>query len=56
MNENVVFKIMRKEGEYERIIYNDKRRLGLMIFEEKGEMEENKIMKEIGVEKKGNIM
>lgn len=56
-HDHVVFHLMRPEGRRSaRIIYNDPRRFGFMLFAEKGGLESHPLLKNLGVEPTGNIL
>ncbi|SCD23001.1 bifunctional DNA-formamidopyrimidine glycosylase/DNA-(apurinic or apyrimidinic site) lyase [Brucella inopinata] len=56
LHDHVVFHLMRPDGASARIIYNDPRRFGFMLFAEKGALEEHPLLKGLGVEPTGNIL
>ncbi len=55
-HDHVVFHLVRPQGEAVRIIYNDPRRFGFMLFAEKGTLDEHPLLKNLGVEPTGNVL
>ncbi|MBO1024803.1 bifunctional DNA-formamidopyrimidine glycosylase/DNA-(apurinic or apyrimidinic site) lyase [Ochrobactrum sp. SD129] len=53
-HDHVVFHLLRGNGSTARVIYNDPRRFGFMLFAEKGTLDEHPFLKGLGVEPTGN--
>ncbi|OYR10448.1 bifunctional DNA-formamidopyrimidine glycosylase/DNA-(apurinic or apyrimidinic site) lyase [Brucella grignonensis] len=53
-HDHVVFHMLRPDGAKARIIYNDPRRFGFMLFAEKGGLDDHPLLKGLGVEPTGN--
>ncbi len=53
-HDHVVFHMLRKDGSKARIIYNDPRRFGFMLFAESGALDEHPFLKGLGIEPTGN--
>ncbi|PWL19439.1 DNA-formamidopyrimidine glycosylase [Falsochrobactrum shanghaiense] len=53
-HDHVVFHLTRPDGSCVRIIYNDPRRFGFMLFAEKGALDDHPLLKGLGVEPTGN--
>ena len=54
VHDHVVFHLARPDGASARIIYNDPRRFGFMLFAEKGTLDDHPLLKNLGVEPTGN--
>ncbi|WP_343313178.1 bifunctional DNA-formamidopyrimidine glycosylase/DNA-(apurinic or apyrimidinic site) lyase [Brucella sp. BE17] len=55
-HDHVVFHLVRPQGEAVRIIYNDPRRFGFVLFAEQGTLDEHPLLKNLGVEPTGNVL
>ncbi len=55
-HDHVVLHLMRPDGGPARIIYNDPRRFGFMLFAEKGALDEHPLLKGLGIEPTGNLL
>lgn len=55
-HDHVVFHLKRANGSTARIIYNDPRRFGFMLFAEDGTLNEHPFLKGLGVEPTGNSL
>ncbi|MEN5275442.1 bifunctional DNA-formamidopyrimidine glycosylase/DNA-(apurinic or apyrimidinic site) lyase [Brucella sp. TWI432] len=53
-HDHVVFHLLRPNGAAARIIYNDPRRFGFMLFAEKGTLDMHPLLKGLGAEPTGN--
>ncbi|OYR19792.1 bifunctional DNA-formamidopyrimidine glycosylase/DNA-(apurinic or apyrimidinic site) lyase [Brucella thiophenivorans] len=53
-HDHVVFHMLREDGSKARIIYNDPRRFGFMLFAESGALDEHPFLKGLGIEPTGN--
>jgi len=53
-HDHVVFHMLREDGSNARIIYNDPRRFGFMLFAESGALDEHPLLKGLGIEPTGN--
>lgn len=53
-HDHVVFHLVRPDGVHVRIIYNDPRRFGFMLFAEEGALNNHPLLKGLGVEPTGN--
>lgn len=53
-HDHVVFHLLRPNGTAARIIYNDPRRFGFMLFAEKGTLDMHPLLKGLGAEPTGN--
>lgn len=55
-HDHVIFHLRRPEGEAVRIIYNDPRRFGFMLFAEEGTLDGHPLLTKLGVEPTGNYL
>ena len=53
-HDHVVFHMLRTDGSKARIIYNDPRRFGFMLFAESGTLDDHPLLKGLGIEPTGN--
>lgn len=53
-HDHVIFHLNRADGSQARIIYNDPRRFGFMLFAEAGQLNDHPLLKGLGVEPTGN--
>lgn len=55
-HDHVIFHLARPDGSTARVVYNDPRRFGFMLFAEKGTLDEHPMLKDLGVEPTGNAL
>jgi len=55
-HDHVVFHLLRPGGSGARIIYNDPRRFGFMLFAEKGALDTHPFLSGLGIEPTGNLL
>lgn len=55
-HDHVVFHLQRADGSPARVIYNDPRRFGFMLFAEEGELDSHPLLAGLGIEPTGNML
>lgn len=55
-HDHVVFHLQRADGASVRIVYNDPRRFGFMLFAEEGMLDNHPLLASLGVEPTGNLL
>ncbi len=55
-HDHVVFHLLRADGAPARIVYNDPRRFGFMLFAEEGTLDSHPLLASLGIEPTGNLL